>query len=125
MASTHKLEATLSPAASKSVQKQAASSSTKKSAGKKASGGRRSRKSTAVQPHGETAGKASKPVSKRDQLAALLVRDQGATIAQMQQVSGWLPYTVRAALSGLKKLGYAIDSDKLDGVRTYRAVSPQ
>ena len=63
--------------------------------------------------------------SKRDQLAALLLRDEGATIDQMIAVLGWLPHTVRAALTGLKKLGYAIDSDKIDGLRTYRAVAPK
>jgi hypothetical protein len=67
----------------------------------------------------------SKPASKRDQLAALLVRDKGATIAQMKEATGWLPHTVRAALTNLKKLGYAIDSDKVDGLRTYRAVAPE
>jgi hypothetical protein len=67
----------------------------------------------------------AKPTSKRDQLAALLVSDQGATIAQMQELTGWLPHTVRAALTGLKKLGYAIDSDKVNGARTYRAVAPE
>lgn len=67
----------------------------------------------------------TKPTSKRSQLAALLVRDHGATIAQMREATGWLPHTVRAAMSGLKKLGYAIDSDKVDGLRTYRAVAPE
>ncbi len=66
-----------------------------------------------------------KPTSKRDQVAALLVRDQGATIAQMQEATGWLPHTVRAALTGLKKLGFVIDSDKVDGLRTYQAVAPE
>jgi hypothetical protein len=67
----------------------------------------------------------TKPAFKRDQLAALLVRDQGATIAQMREATGWLPHTVRAALTGLRKLGYAIDSDKIDGLRTYRAGAPE
>jgi hypothetical protein len=43
----------------------------------------------------------------------------------MQEASGWLPHTVRAALTRLKKLGYAVDSDKADGLRTYRAVAPE
>ena len=64
-------------------------------------------------------------VTKRDQLAALLVRDEGATLDQMIAATGWLPHTTRAALTGLKKVGYAIDSDKIDGVRTYRAVAPK
>lgn len=64
-------------------------------------------------------------LTKRNQLAALLIRDEGATIDQMIAATGWLPHTVRAALTGLKKTGYAIDSDKIDGLRTYRAVAPQ
>lgn len=63
--------------------------------------------------------------TKRDQLAALLIRDEGATIDQMIAATGWLPHTVRAAMTGLKKLGYTIDSDKIDGLRTYRAVAPE
>lgn len=64
-------------------------------------------------------------VTKRGQLAALLVRDEGATLDQMIAATGWLPHTTRAALTGLKKHGYAIDSDKIDGLRTYRAVAPK
>ena len=64
-------------------------------------------------------------VTKRDQLAALIVRDEGATLEQMIAATGWLPHTTRAALAGLRRAGYAIDSDKIDGVRTYRAVAPQ
>jgi hypothetical protein len=64
-------------------------------------------------------------VTKRDQFAALLVRDEGATLDQMIAATGWLPHTTRAALTGLKKHGYIIDSDKMDGVRTYRAVAPK
>jgi len=66
-----------------------------------------------------------KKTIKRDQLAAMLVRDQGATVDQMREATGWLPHTVRAALTGLKKHGYAINSDKVDGLRTYRAVAPE
>jgi hypothetical protein len=64
-------------------------------------------------------------VFKQDQLAALLIRDEGATLDQMIKATGWLPHTTRAALTGLRKKGYAIDSDKVDGVRTYRAVAPR
>lgn len=67
----------------------------------------------------------AKPASKQAQLAALLVRDEGATLDQMIATTGWLPHTTRAALTGLKKKGYAISSDKVDGVRTYRAVAPE
>ena len=68
---------------------------------------------------------ATKKPTKRDQLAGMLLRDEGATINDMTAATGWLPHTVRAAITGLKKLGYAIDSDKIDGLRTYRGVGPK
>ena len=68
---------------------------------------------------------ASKAASKQQQLAALVVRDEGATLEQMIAATGWLPHTTRAALTGLKKKGYVVSSDKVDGVRTYRAVAPE
>ena len=68
--------------------------------------------------------KPTKPISKQAQLAGLVTRDTGATLNQMIDLTGWLPHTTRAAMTGLKKKGYAISSDKVDGVRTYRAVAP-
>lgn len=81
----------------------------------------------AVRKPGQSGSMPSTPAkaTKRDQLAALLVRDEGATLDQMIAATGWLPHTIRAALTGLKKRGYAIDSDKIEGVRTYRAVGPK
>ena len=66
-----------------------------------------------------------KAPSKQQQLAALVVRDEGATLDQMIEVTGWLPHTTRAALTGLRKKGYSISSDKVDGVRTYRGIAPE
>jgi len=66
-----------------------------------------------------------KSPSKQQQLAALVVRDEGATLEQMIAATGWLPHTTRAAVTGLKKKGFVISSDKVDGVRTYRAVAPE
>lgn len=67
----------------------------------------------------------AKPPSKQQQLASMLVRDEGATLDQMIAVTGWLAHTTRAALTGLKKKGYVLSSDKFGGVRTYRAVAPE
>jgi len=64
-------------------------------------------------------------VTKQDRIASLLLRDEGATLDQMVATTGWLPHTTQAALTGLRKKGYAIESDKVDGVRTYRAVAPE
>lgn len=68
---------------------------------------------------------APKRPSKQQQLADLLIRDCGATLDEMVTATGWLPHTTRAALTGLKKKGYVLSSDKVDGVRTYRAVAPR
>ena len=67
----------------------------------------------------------SKRATKQQQLVGLLVRDEGATLDQIIAATGWLSHTTRAALTGLRKKGYALSSDKLDGVRTYRAVAPE
>ncbi len=51
---------------------------------------------------------------------ALLEREQGATLAEMVEVAGWLPHTTRAALTGLKKKGHVVTKDKRDDVTCYR-----
>lgn len=71
------------------------------------------------------AAKQLKAPSKQDSMATLLVRDEGATLDQIIAATGWLPQTTRAAMTCPRKKGYVIDSDKVDGVRTYRAVAPQ
>jgi hypothetical protein len=78
----------------------------------------------AAEPTSEEVTVAKAP-SKQECLAALLLRDEGATLDQMIAATGWLPHTTRAAMTGLRKKGYVIDSDKMDGVRTYRAVAPR
>ena len=63
-----------------------------------------------------------KAPSKLDQLAKLLARKNGASIAEMMQATGWQQHSVRGALAGsLKKRGLAISSEKIDGTRRYRA----
>ena len=69
--------------------------------------------------------KPGKSPSKQQLVANLLLGDEGATLSDMIAATGWLPHTTRAALTGLKKKGYALSSDKVDGVRTYRAVAPE
>jgi spore coat polysaccharide biosynthesis protein SpsF (cytidylyltransferase family) len=61
-------------------------------------------------------------VTKRAQLIALLERKEGASLDEMVVATGWLPHTTRAALTGLRKSGKIIESDKVDGVRRYRIV---
>lgn len=71
-------------------------------------------------------GEAAAPVtSKQQQLTEMLLSHAGATLEAMVEKTGWQKHTVRATLTGLKKKGYAISSDKLDGVRTYRTEAPK
>ena len=50
-------------------------------------------------------------------LVALLERDHGATIAELIAATGWLAHTTRAALTGLRKRGYAVAIDRSDDKR--------
>jgi hypothetical protein len=71
---------------------------------------------------GTTVATASKSPSKTCQVLELLKRDHGATIEELVSMTGWLPHTTRAALTGLKKKGHALTSEKIDSVRRYRVV---
>lgn len=57
--------------------------------------------------------------SKISAVIALLNCEQGATLAEMVEATGWLPHTTRAALTGLKKKGYVITKDKRDEMTCY------
>ncbi|WP_363830547.1 DUF3489 domain-containing protein [Sphingobium sp. LMC3-1-1.1] len=51
----------------------------------------------------------------------LLSRADGATIEQIVEATGWLTHTTRAALTGLRKKGHVIISEKREGAsRVYR-----
>ena len=49
----------------------------------------------------------------------LLQREGGATINELMAVTGWLPHTTRAALTGLRKKGHVLDKTKRDGATCY------
>ncbi len=65
---------------------------------------------------------AEKPAAqtKFGKVIALLVMDEGATLSQMVEATGWLPHTTRAALTGLKRKGYTIERSQRDGASVYR-----
>lgn len=61
-------------------------------------------------------------VTKLDHLEKMIRRKNGASMAEMMKATGWQSHSVRGALAGaLKKRGLAIASEKIDGVRRYRA----
>jgi biotin operon repressor len=61
----------------------------------------------------------TRPTTKQDQLIALL-SGGGITIAELGETLGWLPHTVRAALTRLRQKGLAIERVREDKVSRYR-----
>ncbi len=79
-------------------------------------------KSKTQAPPADAPTDASAPKGKLGALVALLLRPQGATLAAMQDATGWQAHSVRGALSGTikKKLGLEVASEKTDAGRVYR-----
>ena len=50
----------------------------------------------------------------------MLEREQGATLGEMVEATGWLPHTTRAALTGLRKKGRVIEKIKRGDQTCYR-----
>lgn len=60
--------------------------------------------------------------SKCDQVLQLLHRNKGASLAELQEATGWQAHSVRGFLSGIvkKRMGLHLSSDKPDhGERRY------
>ena len=60
-----------------------------------------------------------KAPTKQSQVLDLLRRNEGAVLVDIVAATGWLPHTARAALTGLKKKGHAIESRRADKQTTY------
>jgi Protein of unknown function (DUF3489) len=65
----------------------------------------------------------SEPKTKNQQVIDLLSSEDGATLEEMSTLASWLPHSTRSFMTGLKKKGHIIESDKIDGVRRYRIKS--
>lgn len=65
---------------------------------------------------------AVKPRSKATVVLALLSRPAGATLPELIEVTGWLPHTTRAALTGIRKKGHEVARSKRDGATCYAIV---
>jgi len=55
--------------------------------------------------------------TKMARIIGLLQREDGATLAELVAATDWLPHTTRAALTGLRKLGYPVTLDRSDRER--------
>ena len=67
----------------------------------------------------EVAAPSPRPESKIAMVTRLLERSKGASLDEMVAVTGWLPHTTRAALTGLKKKGHGISKAKAEDVTRY------
>lgn len=54
---------------------------------------------------------------------ALLCRPEGATLPVLIEATGWLPHTVRAALTGLRKKSHTLEKSKRGDVTCYKATA--
>ncbi|MGN6155400.1 MAG: DUF3489 domain-containing protein [Sphingomicrobium sp.] len=55
-------------------------------------------------------------------ILALLQREEGATLAEMIDATGWQPHSGRAALTGLRKKGHRIERTKRGETSCWRIV---
>jgi hypothetical protein len=73
------------------------------------------------EPPLETKVQAARPNTKRAQLIGLLERPERASVGEIGERLGWLPHTVRAALTGLRHAGREVRRDKdAEGRSVYR-----
>lgn len=61
--------------------------------------------------------------SKIAAVTTLLGRAEGASLDELVAATGWLPHTMRAALTGLRKKGHSIERSSVDGKSHYRILS--
>lgn len=61
-----------------------------------------------------------RPGTKRALIIGMLRHSNGASLADLMAATGWLPHTTRAALSGLRRRGFALEKSKrADGTPVY------
>ena len=90
---------------------------------------------TALKPKPRSKGAVTPPVSvsspdlprastKRAMMIGMLERAQGASVAEIGQRLGWLPHTVRAAITGLRHAGREVTRSKNESGQTLYRLAP-
>ena len=62
--------------------------------------------------------------TKRAMMIGMLERAQGASVAEIGQRLGWLPHTVRAAITGLRHAGREVTRSKNESGQTVYRLAP-
>ena len=61
-----------------------------------------------------------KATTKAAMVTRILLREKGATLAEMSKTTGWQPHSCRAFLTGLRKKGSILKEQRSDGQLAYR-----
>jgi hypothetical protein len=61
----------------------------------------------------------SRQPSKLELIRSLLAHPDGATLDELVSATGWLPHSVRAGMTGLRKQGLTITRTKADGATRF------
>lgn len=59
------------------------------------------------------------PRTKQALLLEVIGRDGGATLEDLTSATAWLPHTVRAAITGLRKRGHDVRRERVEGISRY------
>ena len=62
----------------------------------------------------------SQPSGKLGNVLQAISADTGATLSELVALTGWLPHTTRAALTGLRKRGFTVELAEQQGRKAYR-----
>jgi DNA-binding MarR family transcriptional regulator len=62
--------------------------------------------------------------TKRAKLIAMLERSEGASVAEIRERLGWLPHSVRAAITGLRQAGREVRRSKGANDRSVYRLAP-
>ena len=63
-------------------------------------------------------------IAKSQQLLTLLQTGTGASLEDMTEATGWLPHTVRAAMTGLRKKGHIVEKH-VEGILLLMFAKPE
>lgn len=85
-----------------------------------------SRKAEDAAPSVSAGSPLSRPGTKKELVAELLGRPEGASLDELIAATGWLPHTTRAALSRIRSAGQELTkSPREDGRTAYRIAAPE
>ncbi|MGG5821270.1 DUF3489 domain-containing protein [Falsiroseomonas sp. HW251] len=73
--------------------------------------------------HGSQDPPPRRPTGKLGELLQAVSTEAGATLAEITMLTGWLPHTARAAVTGLRKRGFDVALIQQDGRKAYRVTS--